>query len=130
MKIDTKLGTFEDVFKDANKKVKEIAIYLDQQIKAFDTNVVIVPRAGEKSVAYGVGPKKMSQAYCYVMPQRDYLNLGFYHGTSLYDPDTLLEGTGNKLRHVKLGSIESAKHSNVMNLIRLARKDRISSVNN
>lgn len=128
MKTDTRLGTFDDVFDESTKKVKQIALYLDNQIKTFDSDVVIVPRTGEKSVAYGIGLKKMSEAYCYIMPQKDYLNLGFYHGTSLDDPDGLLEGTGNKLRHIKLRSIETAKQDNVMTLIKLAREDRIRKV--
>ncbi len=40
--------------------------------------------------------------FCYIMPQRNWVNLGFYKGTDLPDPHGLLEGTGKRLRHVKV----------------------------
>ena len=33
---------------------------------------------------------------------RGYINLGFYQGAVLADPERLLEGTGKGLRHVKI----------------------------
>ena len=124
MKIDTKLGTYDDVFGAVPSDVREIADKLHTLILAFDRDVTIVPRAGEKSVAYGLGPKKMSEAYCYVMPQKGYVNLGFYHGAALPDPKGLLEGTGAKLRHVKVRSLEAAKNSAIMELVKAARAER------
>jgi hypothetical protein len=32
----------------------------------------------------------------------DHLNLGFFNATSLHDPGTLFEGTGRRMRHIKL----------------------------
>jgi len=55
--------------------------------------------------SYGVGPKKMSEHYVYIAPQKAHVNLGFYHGVDLPDPAGLLEGTGKKLRHVKVRGV-------------------------
>ncbi|MEO6005060.1 MAG: DUF1801 domain-containing protein [Opitutus sp.] len=33
---------------------------------------------------------------------RDYVNVGFFRGAELADPNGLLEGTGKLMRHVKL----------------------------
>ncbi len=52
--------------------------------------------------SYGVGPKKMSEHFCYVGLFKAHVNLGFYYGADLPDPGGLLEGTGKALRHVKL----------------------------
>lgn len=38
----------------------------------------------------------------YVADHTAHVNLGFLQGASLADPDSLLEGTGKSLRHVKL----------------------------
>ena len=35
-------------------------------------------------------------------PSADHLNLGFFNATSLHDPQTLFEGTGKRMRHIKL----------------------------
>jgi hypothetical protein len=41
-------------------------------------------------------------AFGYVDAFRDHVNVGFFHGASLPDPARLLEGTGKRMRHVKL----------------------------
>ena len=38
----------------------------------------------------------------YVNVFRAHMNVGFYHGADLEDPSALLEGTGKRMRHVKL----------------------------
>jgi hypothetical protein len=41
-------------------------------------------------------------AFGYVNAFRAHVNVGFFHGASLADPGGLLEGTGKRMRHVKL----------------------------
>jgi hypothetical protein len=41
-------------------------------------------------------------AFAYVNVFRDHVNVGFFHGAFLPDPQGLLEGTGKRMRHVKL----------------------------
>ena len=48
------------------------------------------------------------------------MNLQFYRGTSLPDPDGLLEGTGKELRHVKLRHAKDARTPAVKALVRAA----------
>ena len=38
----------------------------------------------------------------YVNVFRAHMNVGFYHGADLEDPSALLEGTGKRMRHLKL----------------------------
>lgn len=38
----------------------------------------------------------------YVNAFNAHVNVGFFHGADLPDPDRLLEGTGKRMRHVKL----------------------------
>lgn len=42
-------------------------------------------------------------AFAYVNAFRAHVNVGFFLGVELADPDRLLEGTGKFMRHVKLG---------------------------
>jgi len=42
-------------------------------------------------------------AFGYVNVFRDHVNVGFFRGAEIGDPDGLLEGTGKFMRHVKLG---------------------------
>lgn len=41
-------------------------------------------------------------AFAYVAAWRDHVNVGFFLGALLPDPAGLLEGTGKRMRHVKL----------------------------
>jgi hypothetical protein len=41
-------------------------------------------------------------AFGYVNAFKDHVNVGFYRGADLVDPAGLLEGTGKRMRHVKL----------------------------
>jgi len=42
-------------------------------------------------------------AFAYVDAFRAHVNVGFFRGAEIADPDGLLEGTGKFMRHVKLG---------------------------
>ncbi len=60
----------------------------------------------------------MTDGYAYLMPMRGgYVNLGFYQGAQLPDPDGLLEGTGKSLRHVKVRQLATARQSGLRDLI-------------
>jgi hypothetical protein len=124
MRTDTRLGTFDDVVAGVATEVEEIARRLRALIEAIHPDAVEVPRPGERTSGYGVGPRKMSETYAYIAPQTTYVNLGFYHGVSLPDPAGLLEGTGKELRHVKIRSIEEADQPPVRHLIREALRER------
>ena len=87
-------------------------------------DAVEVVRLGDRAATYGVGPKKMSEGHTYVMPQSSWVNLGFYHGAALPDPDGRLEGTGARLRHVKVRSVEGARGPALRALVEAALAER------
>lgn len=124
MQSDHRLGTFEDVIANGDDKVKAISVALRQLIDDLDPDSVEVPRPGDRAASYGVGPKKMSETYAYIMPLKGYVNLGFYYGTSLADPHSLLEGTGKKLRHVKIRELESVSRPEIRDLIEESIRER------
>lgn len=50
-------------------------------------------------------------AFAYVNAFRDHVNVGFFRGAEIADPEHLLEGNGRFMRHVKLrprGDVDSA----------------------
>ena len=61
-----------------------------------------VPDVSE-SIKWGMPVYEKNGMICAIRPHRDYVALQFYtSGTSLPDPDGLLEGTGRRMRHVKV----------------------------
>ena len=69
----------------------------------------------------------MIDGYVYILPYRNWVNLGFYQGTEIDDPEGLLEGTGAKLRHVKVRSVEEAKQPSIVALVERALEHRIAT---
>jgi hypothetical protein len=129
MKSDHRLGTFEEIIAKSDENVRAIANELRRLIDELDPDSVEVPRPGDRAASYGVGPKKMSEAYAYIMPLKDYVNLGFYHGASLADPHNLLEGTGKKLRHVKVRHLATVARPEIRELIEESIRERRQAIN-
>lgn len=103
--IDTN-GTFEDVVADASPEIREIAHALRALLADVMPGLTEVPWGHQKTVGYGVGPKKMSEHFCFIAPYAQHANLGFFYGADLPDPEGLLQGTGKSIRHIKVRSLE------------------------
>jgi hypothetical protein len=121
--IHESLGKLSDLFAAASKETLPILKKAHKLLLEIHPEVVIVPRLGEKSISYGLGPKKNSEAYCYLIAYKSHVNLGFFHGSRL-GADDLLEGTGQLMRHLKISSLEDLKNPKIGKLIKAALKDR------
>jgi hypothetical protein len=48
--------------------------------------------------------------FCFIKAHKNHVNIGFWRGVQLKDPKGLLEGSGEKMRHIKIsekGDIDS-----------------------
>lgn len=120
--------SFEDLMERASESIEPICRALREIIYEVHPEAVEVIHLGYNSASYGLGPKKMSEAHTYIIPHKAHANLGFYYGVDLPDPEGLMEGTGKKLRHVKIKSIEDAKASGIVELVRAALEERINTL--
>ncbi len=126
MKIEKSLGTIQEVFAKASPTSLPILKAAHRFLVENDPNVVIVPRPGEKSLSYGVGVRKNSEAYCYLIPFKEHVNFGFFYGTEI-DSDGILEGTGAKMRHIKIRNLADLKNPKLKRLVQIAIKDRLAN---
>jgi hypothetical protein len=119
-------GDFGEMLAGAGPELRRVCESLRRRIASLHKGFVEVvwPRLGIAS--YGVGPRKMSEHYAYLGVHGSHVNLGFYHGATLDDPEGLLEGTGRKLRHVKIRRASDASDPAVVALLRRAIADRRS----
>lgn len=120
-------GTFDELLEGVEPDLAAIARRLRTMIRGVDKNTVETVRLGDHAATYGVGPRKMTDGYAYIMPMRGYVNLGFYQGALLADPERLLEGTGKGLRHIKVRSLAEADRPPVRALVTAALARRRSS---
>ena len=121
---DKKFGTFEDIIGMTPEPLQAVTKELHELILSLDPQSCVVVRLGDRAATYGIGPKKMSEGYCYIIPHSKWVNLGFYKGTSLDAPEGLLEGTGAKMRHIKIHSLKELKKTQLKKLIQKAVKER------
>ena len=120
----TRYGTLDELLAVTETSLRPVVVRLRKIVLEVHPEAVEVVRLGDRAATYGLGPKKMSEGYCYVLPHRQWVNLGFYQGVGLPDPDSLLEGTGSKLRHVKVRSPEAAEQPALRMLIEAALAER------
>ena len=125
---ETRFGTFDELLDGVDEEMALVARELRGIVFEVDPGSVEVVRPGDRAATYGVGPKKMTEGYAYIIPQQRHVNLGFYRGTSLEDPEELMEGTGKAMRHVKVQTIDDARGTPLRELIRAARQERIEAL--
>ena len=121
--IDTH-GSFDEALFGSSSQVKEIAKQLRKLIIDFYPEVVEVPWPKQKIIGYGVGPKKMSEQFCYIGAHREHVNLGFYYGAELSDLKGLLEGTGKKLRHIEVREVEEVDQPDLRHIVQASLEER------
>jgi hypothetical protein len=74
-------------------------------------------KSGWKVIWYGFGPK-MPDQFAVVMPTRNHVGLGFAYGSDLPDPKGKLEGSGKRMRHVKLRTAADVADPAIAALVR------------
>jgi hypothetical protein len=118
-------GTFEDAVAKAGAHARELAYLLRKLVAKIMPEVVEVPWPRMRIASYGVGPKKMSEHFCYISAQKNDVNLGFYYGAELPDPEGLLQGTGKLLRHVKIREPKAIRGRALRRLLKVASTHRM-----
>lgn len=120
-------GTFQDLLDISPEALRPAMQKMRTIIFTVYPEVFEVVRLEEKSATYGIGPKKNSEAFVYILPYKNWFNLGFMYGADLPDPKSLLEGTGKKLRHIKIKSIDECESDDIKVLIKAALNERLNS---
>jgi hypothetical protein len=83
--------------KDENPELRKVVGALRSLVKG------IVPGTRETVNAWGVPTFENETPFCMYMVGKKHVTFGFHFGTSLEDPEGLLEGTGKNLRQTILG---------------------------
>lgn len=116
-KYDTRadLGISADsYFTEVAPELRAIAAKLRQIVKE------AAPKASE-AIKWGMPVYELSGMLCYIRERPAYMTFGFYHqGIHLSDPDKLLEGTGENMRHVKVRTMSDIKGGLFTNWVKQA----------
>ena len=74
-------------------------------------------------------PEISRRNICYIAPHSNYVRLGFFNGATMPDPQNLLEGTGKKLRHIKVYEVNDKNRQSLTNYIKASTHLAIADPN-
>ena len=92
---------------DLEPELREIARALRQLILEARPDL-------SESIKWGNPVYETNGRVCYLAATKSYISLGFFNGASLANPEGRIEGTGKKMRHVKvraLGDIHRGQYT-------------------
>lgn len=107
--LDLKDQEVIDLFKDLREYIFEL--YPDCNELVYHTHAL--------TAVFSISDK-LSDAFCMLPIYTNHLNLGFNKGTLLKDPNRLLTGTGNLIRHIDIKKRSDYRNQKVEALIQEA----------
>jgi hypothetical protein len=102
--------------KDENPELRKVARALRNFVKG------IVPGVKETVNSWGIPTFEAPNTFCFYMVGKNHVTFGFHLGTSLKDPERLLEGTGKSIRHVKLRTVADLGQKGLPGLVLAAAR--------
>jgi hypothetical protein len=102
--------------KDDNPELRKVVRALRSFVKG------IVPGVKETVNAWGIPTFEAPDPFCFYMAGKNHVTFGFHFGTSLPDPEGLLEGTGKNIRHVKLREVKDLEQKGLRGLVQAAAR--------
>ena len=118
---------WDDLIVQLSPEVAALVEAADVLIRRTDPAVVRVVWPHQKTVGYGIGPKKMSEHYAYLAVHPRHVNLGCNYGARL-DDGGLLEGTGQNMRKTTVRTVDDLADARLVPLLRRAREERLGAL--
>jgi hypothetical protein len=106
----------DEYLREKNLGLQEVATRLRGLVKKS------VPKVKEGVNPWHIPIFESNGPICYYMAGKNHITLGFIRGTSLPDPEGLLEGTGKNLRHVKIKSVDDLNRKGLSELLKSAAR--------
>lgn len=116
--------TIDDLFPTATEAVRDILTHVRRLVRD------AVPEATEifyhGALGYGA-TRSGADRILYVAPQNGYVNLGFFFGAGVADPSGVLEGSGKRMRHVKIRTTLAVQNPALIPMIQEAWRNGVTA---
>lgn len=123
---------FESVIAESSDHVQTLARAVRDLVYDVLPGTVEVVWAKQGSVGWGIGPKKYTEQFAYLMPFKKHVTLGFYRGGELPDPEGLLPTSGGSqvsgrlsMRSLKITSLDDVRQPALRDLIAVSTRTGI-----
>ena len=100
---------FRELLAERSPEVSELALAARDLIAQAYPPVVEVVWLTQGTAGYGVGPRKMTDQFAWLLPASKHVALAIPFGAQLDDPDGLLGGTGASVRNVRLTTVSDIR---------------------
>lgn len=100
-------------------EVRDLALAVRGKIHAMFPYIAEKVYPGWKVILCSVDGS-MKRGICAISPLRKYVNIIFYRGADIDDPDGILEGEGKKVRHIKITDAAQMQRPAIQHLIKAA----------
>jgi hypothetical protein len=111
---------FLQILDGRSAAVHELALAARSLIFEVLPSAVEVVWLTQGNAGYGVGPRKMSDQFAWILPASRHVAIAFPEGAHLDDPAGLLQGTGASIRNVRLSSLDDVQKAEVWVLLEQA----------
>jgi hypothetical protein len=125
--LDSASDGWDDLLAQLAPDVAALVTAADDLVRRTDPDVVRVVWPHQKTVGYGIGPKKMSEHYAYLAVHPRHVNLGCNYGAHL-DDGGLLEGTGQNMRKTTIRTVGDLDDPRLVPVLRAARQERLAAL--
>lgn len=112
-----KFATWDENLASHAPEVQAAARALEAVIRETLPDVVVHYDAGNGLLAFGRSMKMRDLLFA-LIPHAGWVNLQLADGALLPNPDGLIEGTGKRIRHIKVRSAQAAADPRVRDAIR------------
>ncbi len=108
----------EDFFDESNVEVSAVARKARRLLLDVRPDLVETLDRGNRIVGYATGPRVIGDLWAGVAPHGRHVNLQLTNGAQIDDPAGPVEGTGKRIRHVKLHSGAAAMTPELHDVLR------------
>ena len=94
-KIESWIGGLEQPLQEIAEALRKVILDADPQLT--------------ETIKWGNPTFERGGKVCHLAATKAYVSLGFFNGADLTDPEGRIEGTGKKMRHVKVRKLEDIR---------------------
>ena len=118
--ITTSDAEFRGILEGRSADVAAMALAARRLVFDVLPQAVEVVWPTQRTSGYGTGPRKMRDHFAWILPYERHVAMAFPYGVELDDPAGLLQGTGARIRNVRLESLDDVARPELRRLLEVA----------
>jgi hypothetical protein len=118
--ITTSDAEFRGILEGRSADVAELALAARRLVFDVLPQTVEVVWPTQRTSGYGTGPRKMTDQFAWILPYERHVAMAFPYGVELDDPAGLLQGTGARIRNVRIETLGDVAPPELRRLLEVA----------